>query len=860
MAEKNRTPMMRQYHSIKAKHAGMILFFRMGDFYEMFEQDAVEASSILDLTLTKRQGIPMCGIPYHAAENYLARLIKAGRKVAVCEQVEDPSKAKGIVKREVTRVVTPGTLLDDRLLEGQDNNYLMGIVPAAEATALAVCDISTGELSVTECPVHLPPEQFLADELTRYRPSELLLFEEDPEPQLPDNSITVTRLPAYLRDPVLADEGVREHFKVLSLEGFGLQETGSATAAVWMVVHYLRETQQSALGSITGINRISAERWVNLPSATQANLELVVNLHGGTDHTLFSVLKKTVTPMGLRKLRSAILAPLCSVEAINARLDAVQVMLEDANFLNAVRTELSGIKDLERLITRVVMQRANARDLVSLKCSLQGVYRVKRLLLEKPAFLEAGSQLDDFSKLIGLIDKAILDEPAVQTGDGGMIRAGYNQELDELHQISRNSRDWIASLQARERERTGINSLKIKYNKVMGYFIEVSKANLHLVPEQYERKQTLVGNERYILPELKEYETKILSAGERIAALEERLFKEVRDSAAGCLKEVQRAARVTASVDMYSCFAVLAVERDYVRPTVDQSAVLEIEDGRHPVVEMTAGERFVPNNTSLDLDENRLMIVTGPNMAGKSTFLRQTALITLMAQIGSFVPASAAQIGVVDRISTRVGASDNLARGQSTFLVEMLETAAILNTATERSLIIMDEIGRGTSTYDGLSLAWAVIEFLLEHPDRGGRTLFATHYHELTVLEEKYGCGNLNVMVREWNDEVIFLKKVASGSADKSYGIHVARLAGMPGEVIRRAREILLDLENRSDEVHHQQLQGKGGDGNSGTEQQLPLFRPYEAEVIEQIKGLTLEQLTPLQALNFLANIKEKLG
>ena len=610
------------------------------------------------------------------------------------------------------------------------------------------------------------------------------------------------------------------------------------------------------LANLTRITRHDREEYMALPRATQLNLELVRNLSGGDEHTLFTVLNRTLTPMGARFLKTSILNPLKKASAVNGRLELVGQFCGDRKFLDAVRECLGGVRDLQRLISRISTSRANARDLLALGVSLEGVMGLRRQLLGKPEFLDLRESIADFTELIALVGDAICDEPALSLHEGGMIRDGWNSDLDELRLLSRDSRDWIASLQASEQERTGISSLKVKYNKVIGYFIEVSRSNLASVPDNYERKQTLVNGERFIIPELKEYEEKVLTARERIVALEEKLFEEIREKASGWLAPVMEAAAVVGNLDMLSCFASLAREREYCRPEIFDDDVLYIRDGRHPVVEQAAREPFIPNDSDLDCLEKRIMIVTGPNMAGKSTYLRQTALITLMAQIGCYVPAAEARIGVVDKIFTRVGANDNLARGQSTFLVEMLETAAILNSATDRSLLIMDEIGRGTSTYDGLAIAWAVIEFLHGNPGRGGRTLFATHYHELTVLGEEEGIGNLNVQVREWNDQVIFLKKVVEGSADKSYGIHVARLAGMPQDVIVRARELLRELEEKSEEMGHDHIR-KHSPAHS--ELQLPLFRPYEQEILARIRELDLNYINPMEAHLLLAEFKEKL-
>jgi len=859
MAGKPLTPMMKQYHAIKAKHQDMLLFFRLGDFYEMFEKDAHEASSVLNLTLTSRHGIDMCGLPYHAAGNYISRLLATGRKVAICEQVEDPSKAKGIVKREVTRVITPGTLVDEKFIPSNDHNLLMAVVQDKDKAAIALCDISTGEFLVSaargsEMNLHT----FVEDELARYSPTELILPERLKEgggTAYP--GITLTFIPDWIFDTELSEQALKEHFKLVSLDGFGLLADDNSIAVSHAILYYLKETQKDALRHIHAITRLAGDRFVSLSRATQANLELVKNMSGGTEYTLFSVINRTHTPMGSRLLKQTVLKPLRDPGEINRRLDAVSIFFDDARYHEQFRSLLRRIKDLERLISRVAMARANARDLLGLSVSLEASLEIRKMLLEKEKLLEYRQDMADFTPVIEMIIEAIKEEPAALINDGNIIREGFSAELDDLRAVSGSGKKWIADFQVKERDRTGISSLKVKYNKVVGYYIDVTKPNLPMVPDNYERKQTLVSSERFITSELKEYETKVLSAHEKIISLEEKLFCELRDKVSGYLEPVQLAARVIALLDMFSSFSAIARDCDYVRPFVDESDKLYIEDGRHPVVEVALDDRFVPNNSLMDLEENRILIVTGPNMAGKSTYLRQTALVTLMAQMGSYVPARKAEIGVVDKIFTRVGASDNLARGQSTFLVEMIETAYILNNASDRSLIIMDEIGRGTSTYDGLSIAWAIIEYLLRNKSRGGRTLFATHYHELTVLGEEEGINNLNVEVREWNDEVIFLKKVVPGCADQSYGIHVARLAGLPVGVIERAKLILKELEDKSDDLGHARL--KEISTNKNENRQLALFKPFEEDILETIRHMDLNAISPLDALNLLAEFKEKL-
>jgi len=857
LADSNLTPMMRQYHSIKSRYEDMILFFRMGDFYEMFESDAEEASLILNLALTKRHSVPMCGLPYHAADNYIERLLKAGKKIAICEQVEDPSQAKGIVKRDVVRVITPGTLTEDNYIGSGDNNYLMSFSSVDGASAICLCDISTSEFFLVVNDSDEDDESFFRDEFLRYSPGEIVVSETQEKFLENENGVLFSIVPEWVVDGSISLEDIKKQFNLITIEGILPENNSASLAAINSILYYLKDTQNNVLENITTVNVIERGNFVSLPGATQSNLELVVNMTGGKDNTLFSVINKTKTPLGLRLLKQNILKPLKNVLEINERLSLVGILTDQREFLTLLREELGGVRDIERLMSRIVLKRANPRDLIALMLSLQNVDQIKLTLLEQDSFFPYSSKIADFTTLINNIKSSIdLDSP-IKLSRGGVIKSGYSSDLDELREISVNSHKWIANLQAREREKTGISNLRIKYNKVIGYFIEISKSNINSVGENYERKQTLVNNERFIIPELKEYESKILSANDKIFKLEEELFQKVRDEISKFDSAVISCAKVIAFVDMLTSFAVLANEDDYVCPVVVEDAGLEIIDGRHPVVEKSIVDTFVPNNTNLDLDENRIMIVTGPNMAGKSTYLRQTALIVLLAQIGSFVPASEAKVGVVDKIFTRIGASDNLARGQSTFLVEMIEAASILNRATNRSLIIMDELGRGTSTYDGLAIAWSVIEFLKNRIDKGGMTLFATHYHELTALGNQHGIGNLNVMVKEWNNEVIFLKKVVPGSADKSYGIHVARLAGLPDEVITRGYEILQDLEERSLEMGHDICRTSGTEVSE--DMQLSLFKPYEQEIVQRIRDLDLNIISPLEAINYLAEMKDKI-
>ncbi len=857
MSDSNATPMMRQYHSIKSKHEDMILFFRMGDFYEMFEKDAEEASSILNLALTKRHTIPMCGLPYHAADNYIERLLKAGKKIAICEQVEDPVQAKGIVKRDVVRIITPGTVTEEQYIGSGENNYLMSFASVAGDAAVCLCDISTSEFFLVVSDSEESDESFFREEFLRYSPDEIVVSEAQEKFLEKESRVLFSTVPEWVVDGSISLDDIKSQFKLISIEGILPENNGASLAAINTILYYLKDTQNSVVNNLSRIDVIERGEFVSLPGATQNNLELVLNMTGGKTNTLFSVVNRTSTALGLRLLKQNILKPLKDVVKINHRLKLVEELTHQKEYLNLLRDELRGVKDIERLISRVALKRANPRDLIALMLSLQSVDQVKYSLLEQEAFFSYSSKISDFSSLINKIGSSLDADPPVKLSRGGVIKAGASKDLDELREISENSHQWIAKLQLREREKTGISNLRIKYNKVIGYFIEVSKSHINAVGENYERKQTLVNNERFIIPELKEYEGKILSANDKIYKLEEELFEQVRDEVATFHSSVLECAQTIAFIDMLTSFAVLANDVDYVCPVVVEEAGLKIVNGRHPVVENTIVDSFVPNDTNLDLDENRIMIVTGPNMAGKSTYLRQTALIVLLAQIGCFVPASEARIGVVDKIFTRIGASDNLSRGQSTFLVEMIEAASILNKATNRSLIIMDELGRGTSTYDGLAIAWSVIEYLKNRIEKGGMTLFATHYHELTALGKEYGIGNLNVMVKEWNNEVVFLKKVSLGSADKSYGIHVARLAGLPEEVIKRGYEILQDLEEKSLEMGRDMRKTSGDNVNE--DMQLSLFKPYEQEIVQRIKDLDLNVISPLDAINYLAEMKDKI-
>jgi DNA mismatch repair protein MutS len=806
------TPMMQQYQSIRRTlPEGTLLLFRLGDFYELFFEDAKIAAPILNVALTKRNGMPMCGVPFHAAEGYVARLIKAGRKVAICDQTSEPQPGK-IVERQISQIISPGTVSDFQLLDSRQNNFLAAVGRRASTSAkqslggelkqlygLALLDISTGEFRVTE----VNSFHALEDELARFTPSEVLVPDSDED--------LVRKIPGassydgYTFEFDQASYLLREQFCVQSLDGFGCSDLPVAVGAAGAIVHYLRHQLRRRTSHIRSLGVFLSDQYVALDVATQQNLELIGSRGAGEDSSLLAALDRTVTPMGARLFRQWLLKPLRSQNEIRQRQEMIQQFLDQPFLLSSVRESLGNIRDVERTVGRLSQLSGNARDVVALRISLQSLPELKgHLVALVKAVLADGDDLlltriasgiRELPELVRLLSDALVEEAPVLLKEGGMFRDGYDSRLDELRGASRSGKDWIAALQQQEIERTGIKSLKVRFNSVFGYFIEVSNSNLAAVPADYTRKQTTVGGERFITPGLKEVESKILGADERAKALEYELFLRLRESLLEYLPQLQEIARFISVLDVIASLSETARLFGYSRPKMTDEPRIYIRDGRHPVLDQNVTEeKFVPNDCSLDGAENRLLLITGPNMAGKSTFIRQVALIVLMAQIGSFVPAAAAEIGFVDRIFTRVGASDDLSRGQSTFMVEMNETANIVNNATERSLVILDEIGRGTSTFDGLSIAWSVAEYL--HDVLRCQTLFATHYHEMTELAVICkGVKNYNVAVREWNDQIIFLRKIQPGAADKSYGIQVARLAGLPNDVIERAKEILANLE-----------------------------------------------------------------
>ena len=870
---------MRQYQSIKRQHPDAILFFRMGDFYETFYEDAKIASRVLGIALTSRdkssgQPIPLAGVPHRAAETYLTKFIKAGYKVAICEQVEDPKKAKGIVKREIIRVVTPGTIINPNILDEKSNNYLASISEMNDRYGFAHVDLSTGEFSVTE----LETESKLMTEVERIHPAECLVSEQFEEESSLIESMTATvnpainRVPNWVFSPDAARSELIDHFHTLSLDGFGCENMPAAISAAGALIYYLNDTQKQEVKHIQSLSTYTLEDYMILDADSQRNLELMRSLRDGSAKgTLLEVLDETLTPMGGRRLRNDILRPLIDMSQTKSRLNAVAEFHSRIVFQDEFRETLKDMHDMERLIARISLGTANARDLLALKASLKLLPLIKEKLdsCEATLLCILNEELEDISDVADLVELSIHEEPPATLTEGNLIRDGYNDELDELRAVGTSGKEWIAKLQNTERARTRINSLKIGYNDAFGYYIEVTKPNLHLVPDDYIRKQTLVNSERFITPELKEQESRILNAQERMEELEYDLFCQIRSQIAESTQRIQKAASIVAALDVLSALAHVASKYNYVKPNVNDSDEIIIKDGRHPVVErFTAGEGFVPNDLFIDCDEQQMLIITGPNMAGKSTFLRQSALIVLMAQMGSFVPASEASIGIVDRIFTRVGASDNLVMGRSTFLVEMNEAANILNNASRRSLLILDEIGRGTSTYDGLSIAWAVAEYILDKTKIGARSLFATHYHELVELADIHpGAKNYNVAVRERNDQVVFLRKIVEGGTDQSYGIHVAQLAGLPAQVIERAREILTKLEENGATTHDK---GAGIAAAtpvahkvpSETEHhepiQLSLFGSKGDDIVDELNAIDISNMTPLQALNRLQALKKK--
>jgi DNA mismatch repair protein MutS len=804
------TPMMKQYHEVKRRFPGKLVFFRLGDFYEMFYEDAVTASRELEITLTARNKdksgapIPMCGVPYHSVDGYLARLLKKGYKIAVCEQVEDPRTAKKLVHREVTRVVTPGTVVEEMLLESKEHNYLASLLHTSDGVGLAFIDLSTADFLATDFTGEAAWQKAV-DELGRFSPREIVVPEERGDGLRQalsrdwSSEWVASPLEEWAFNHDYAYRLLLEHFQVTSLDGYGCEGHPLSVSAAGALIHYLRSTQIDSLAKVARLRFLDTSEFLRLDSSTVTNLELVESLEGSRKGSLLSLLDQTKTAMGGRMLKSWLMTPLLEQGAIEMRLDAVEAFTKDVPAQDRFKRKIAEIHDLERLTSRMTAGVANPRELLALRDSLEAVPGIRVLLEGFHASRLAAIRglLDDLKDVVQLVQSAISDDPPSSASELGIIRTGYSVELDELRAVRASGKEYIVALEAGERRRTGINSLKVKYNQVFGYFIEVTKPNLRQVPADYVRKQTLVSCERFVTEELQVYEEKILHAEERIAVLERDLFAQVRTAIAGQAARIQASARLLGEIDVYAALAEAALKNDYSRPELVEGDEIYIQQGRHPMVEYQS-QPFIPNDLYLNTTTDQLLILTGPNMGGKSTYLRQTALIVILAQIGSFVPARIAKLGLVDRIYTRVGASDNLVRGRSTFMVEMIETANILNTATNRSLILLDEVGRGTATFDGLSIAWAVAEYLVQNSEHKAKTLFATHYHELTRLADVHeGVKNYCMAIKEVGKEIVFLRKVMPGTADKSYGVEVARLAGLPREVVRRANEILERLERK---------------------------------------------------------------
>ena len=865
------SPMMQHYLATKEKYKDCILFYRLGDFYEMFFDDAINVSRELELTLTgkecgQEERAPMCGIPYHAAETYISKLVSNGHKVAICEQLEDPKQAKGIVKRDVIRIVTPGTVTESNLLEEKKNNFIMSIFQNGMFFGIAVCDISTGDFYSAEIKEENNFERLL-DEISRYSPSEIIANKMFIDCKEQIDKIK-ERFDVYISNE--DDENFSQDTKNIYMQYALTDDKGNiikdlekrlfAVSAINGLIKYIEDTQKTKLEHINKIILYTITKYMALDINARRNLELTEKLRDKSKKgTLLWVLDKTATSMGGRLLRRWISDPLIDVVEINDRLEAVQELKDDVILRGDLEEALKGVYDIERLAGKISYGSANARDLNSLKASSSKLPQIKNLISNCKSHLLRNlyEELDSLDDIFTLIDKSIVEDPPILITEGGLIKIGYNQEIDELKKAMTDGKTWLVELEAREREKTGIKGLKVGYNKVFGYYIEVTKSNLSLVPDNYIRKQTLTGGERYITEELKELESKVLGAEEKVVGLEYNEFVKIREFIKTQILRLQKSAMVISKLDVLCSFATVAEDLNYCKPDVDNSGVIDIKDGRHPVIEkMLPSGSFVSNDTYMNKQDNRLSIITGPNMAGKSTYMRQAALITLMAQIGSFVPATQAHIGVVDKIFTRVGASDDLSMGQSTFMVEMMEVANILKEATQNSLIILDEIGRGTSTYDGLSIAWAVAEFIADKQKCGAKTLFATHYHELTQLENSLeGVKNYSIAVKEKGEDIIFLRKIVPGGTDESYGVHVARLAGVPKQVTSRANEILKTIE-RKNVLSNKNIEKENKKQVTG---QLDMYNYKLAEIAHELDKVNVNELTPIDALNTLVKIKEEM-
>ena len=868
--------MMQEYLKTKEEYKDCILFYRLGDFYEMFFEDALTVTKELEITLTGKdcgmeERAPMCGVPFHAAETYINRLIERGHKVAICEQVEDPKKAKGLVKREVVRIVTPGTTIDSMSLDESRNNYLMSIVSVADHFGCAIADITTGDCFVTE--VDKPRK--LLDEINKFTPAEIICNDSflvsgvDIQDLRERLGICVFTLDSWFFDDDTCKRTLKEHFHVGTLEGLGIQDYDSGVIAAGALFLYLKDTQKTDLSHMTSIRPYTAEMFMLIDSSSRRNLELVETLREKQKRgSLLWVLDKTKTAMGARTLRSYVEQPLIDKDEIERRLEALTELNASPMLRDEIREYLNPIYDMERLISKISYQSANPRDMIAFASSLAMIPHIKKLLNEfhSPLLVRINEDMDDLADITKWITSAIDEDPPLAQREGGIIRTGYNQDVDTFRRSRTDGKKWLYELEAKERERTGIKNLKIKFNRVFGYSLEVTNSFKNLVPDNYVRKQTLSNAERYITQELKELEDMILGAEDKLYALEYELFCDVRDRVGREVVRIQKTAKAIAALDVFASMALVSARNNYVRPKINTTGVIDIKNGRHPVVEkMIEHDMFIANDTYLDNHKKRISIITGPNMAGKSTYMRQTALIVLMAQVGCFVPADKANIGIVDRIFTRVGASDDLASGQSTFMVEMTEVANILRNATSRSLLILDEIGRGTSTFDGLSIAWAVIEHISNTKLCGAKTLFATHYHELTELEGKIsGVNNYCIAVKEKGDNIVFLRKIVKGGADKSYGIQVAKLAGVPDSVINRAKELVEELSNADITAAVKDLTLPKKTKKVVYDQvdmaQMSLFDTVQDnDIIEEIKGLEISTLTPMEALNILYNLQNKI-
>lgn len=871
--------MMKQYLEIKEKHKDSILFFRLGDFYEMFFDDAITASKELEIALTGRdcgqkERAPMCGVPFHSADTYISKLIEKGYKVAICEQVEDPSKSVGLVKRDVVRVITPGTVIDPNMLDEKENNYLCCIYLDQMGYGLAYVDVSTGDFFTTEVePENSNIIDSLFDELGKIMPKEIICNDfiysnESVSLKLKQKfECMMNPYHEWVFDFDFAEESIKKHFSVISLDGLGLRDKRYSIIASGTLIEYLRETQKISFYHINKIIQYSSHNYMVLDVNTRRNLELTETIRGKTKKgSLLWVLDNTSTAMGGRLLKKWIEEPLLDKKSIEYRLNIVEYLVDNLMLINDLKTLLKEVYDIERLMSKVIYGTCNARDMIALKDSIEVFPQIKAFLsaTNSKELLDISYELDGLEDIHDLIDKSIVDDPPFSVREGGIIKKEYNNEIKSLREASVQGKEWLSQLEEQERIKTGIKNLKIGFNKVFGYFIEVSKGNIKYVPDYFIRKQTLANSERYITPELKEMESKILGAEDKMIALEYQIFVSIRDKIASEVKRIQEASKIIAKIDALISLALTALNNNYIRPNINTEGLINIKDGKHPVVEKVLEEGlFVPNDTYLNNTDSRVLIITGPNMAGKSTYMRQVALIVLMMQIGSFVPAEEADICIVDRIFTRIGASDDLSQGQSTFMVEMSEVANILNNATKDSLLILDEIGRGTSTYDGLSIAWAVIEHISNPKEIGAKTLFATHYHELTELENKInGIINYKILVQEKGEDIIFLRKIKKGGADRSYGIEVAKLAGVRTDVINRAYEILQDLEKRDESKSEVAISVSKKDtsknSNIDNSLQLDLFNIKRSKLIDKIKSLEVEKLTPIDAINILYKIREE--